>query len=100
MASKDKPMVTPTAKSVKEKIGGIPNRMAMRFAEEAKAEWAKLNPRQSKKDALKAVMSEARMDAEKAMKAQADKMNAKMMNEASRLRDVGTQLKMEEVKKK
>ena len=62
MASKDKPIVTPTYQSVREKIGSLPTRMATRFAEEAQNEMNRINSgkasayeteRMSKRDAKK-----------------------------------------------
>ena len=115
MASKDKPMVTPTAQSIREKIGTIPSRMTMRFAEEAKNEMNRIKSgkassyeteRMSKKAAdIKAAaaadaqtaMKKAKATLDKSMRDEATKIQA---TESSRLRAVGTQLKMEEVKKK
>ena len=107
MASKDKPMVTPTAKSIKEKITTIPSRMTMRFAEEAKNEMNRIKSGKAsayetesvskKAAAAPAGKAAAAADAKKAM----ETLNKSMKDDmASRLRAVGTQLKMEEVKKK
>jgi ketol-acid reductoisomerase len=118
MARKDKPMVTPTAQSIREKIGTIPSRMTMRFAEEAKNEMNRIKSgkassyeteRMSKKDAnLKDFSNLAKDDAQTAMKKAKATLDKSMRDEAtkiqatesSRLRAVGTQLKMEEAKKK
>ncbi len=117
MARKDKPMVTPTAQSIREKIGTIPSRMTMRFAEEAKNEMNRIKSgkassyeteRMSKKDAKKDFSNLAKDDAQTAMKKAKATLDKSMRDEAtkiqatesSRLRDVGTQLKMQEAKKK
>lgn len=92
MASKDKPMVKPTFQSIREKVGSIPARMTARFAEEAKKDFINL----------------AKDDAKKAMEKGKAALNNSMMNDlnkvqanaSSRLRDVGAQLKMEEIAKK
>lgn len=91
-------MVTPTAKSVREKIGSIPSRMTMRFAEEAKNEMNRIKSgkassyeteRISKKAAAaSAGKAAAAADAKKAMKSEAEKMNAQMNNDLSRLKSM------------
>jgi hypothetical protein len=96
MASKDKPMVTPTAQSIREKISTIPSRMTMRFAEEAKNEMNRIKSGKasdyetesvSKKAAASAASkSAAAADAKKAMKSEIDKMNAQMNDGLSRLK--------------
>ena len=117
MASKDKPMVKPTYQSIREKVGSIPARMATRFAEEAKNEMNRIKSgkassyeteRMSKRDAKKDFINLAKDDAKKAMDAKkailessmTDEMKKIRDNASSRLRDVGTQLKMEDASKK
>jgi hypothetical protein len=98
MASKDKPMVTPTAQSIREKIGTIPSRMTMRFAEEAKNEMNRIKSGKAsayetesvskKAAAASAGKAAAAADAKKAMKSEAEKMNAQMNNDLSRLKSM------------
>lgn len=97
MARKDKPMVTPTAQSIREKIGTIPSRMTMRFAEEAKNEMNRIKSgkasdyetesvsKKASTAAAKAANSKAAIDARKAIKSEAEKINAQMSNQLSRL---------------
>lgn len=96
MARKDKPMVTPTAQSIREKIGTIPSRMTMRFAEEAKNEMNRIKSGKAsdyetesvskKAAAASAGKAAATALAQKTMKAQTEKMNAQMNNDLSRLK--------------
>ena len=105
MASKDKPMLTPTAQSIREKIGTIPTRMATRFAEEAQNEMTKVKDKNKvsqdfynlAKDDAKKAMEKGKAALDSSMK---DEMKKSQANASSRLRDVGTQLKMEDASKK
>lgn len=112
MASKDKPIVKPTYQSIREKIGTIPTRMTTRFAEEAKNEMNRIKSGKASsyetENIGKSVSDKAREAANNAMEKGKAALNNSMINDlnkvqanaSSRLRDVGAQLKMEEIAKK